>query len=110
MQSTQTSQKHFDRIDLNKPESVGFNVSLTSFLKHSQSSVHALQWLYFGVFCYNIFIYAMSGVPQTSSLGPLLFTIFINDLTSTISSNKLLFADDLKLYCYTLTILIKNVS
>ena len=40
----------------------------------------------------------LSGVPQGSVLGPLLFVIFINYLTHGISSSCKVFADDLKLY------------
>lgn len=50
-------------------------------------------------------IYVKSGVPQGSHLGPLLFSLFINDLPRVIRfSNILMYADDVKIFltynCY----------
>lgn len=40
----------------------------------------------------------LTGVPQGSHLGPLLYNIYVNDIGKDFKSNYLLFADDLKIY------------
>jgi len=47
-----------------------------------------------------IFKKVISGVPQSSVLGPLLFLLFINDITDLFDGtvNVKLYADDIKIY------------
>ena len=40
----------------------------------------------------------ISGIPQGSVLGPILFVLFINDLPNMINSTVHIFADDTKVY------------
>ena len=40
----------------------------------------------------------LSGIPQGTVLGPLLFVLYINDILDNVESEGLLFADDTKIY------------
>jgi hypothetical protein len=65
---------------------------LQSYLSNRSSFVRAL-----GKFSSPISL--LSGVPQGSTLGPLLFNNFVNQFSAKINHSKfLLFADDLKIY------------
>jgi hypothetical protein len=50
--------------------------------------------------CFSSIINIVSGVPQGSVFGPLLFVIYVNDITNCLPDcvNMRLFADDVKLY------------
>jgi len=55
--------------------------------------------------CHSSLLPVVSGVSQGSILGPLLFLVYINDMSSYIQQSKLLkFADDAKCF-YTITTL-----
>ena len=47
---------------------------------------------------YCSWVHVLSGVPQGSVLGPLLFLLYVNDLPDWIKSSIKMFADDRKLW------------
>ena len=72
--------------------------TLTDFL-HNRTQRVILNGQYF------IWTKVEAGVPQGSILGPLLFLIYINDLSDNLASNPKLFADDTSLFS-----VVKNVD
>lgn len=94
-------EKAFDRINiyilLNKLCDFGFTDNfirfMSSYLFNRQQFVRYNNYM-------SSAVTPSSGVPQGSNLGPLLFLLFINDVTEVIECEALLFADDIKVFNY----------
>ena len=92
--------KAFDTVShsilLRKLWSIGITGTLWTWIKDYLTNRY--QRVSINNCCSNL-LPVVSGVPQGSILGPLLFIIFINDITSTIQHSQLLkFADDTKCF------------
>lgn len=92
--------KAFDRIDipmlLFKLQKIGVENTLLNWIE-SYLSDRTQIVKFNGKF--SRFIKVTSGVPQGSHLGPLLFILFINDVSSFLKHIKIItYADDMKLY------------
>lgn len=92
--------KAFDKVDhLLLLKKIAFNGIRGNLLRWFQSYVTGrVQTVVINGFASNSVVVS-SGVPQGSILGPLLFILFINDISECfIHSEFLLYADDLKVY------------
>lgn len=91
--------KAFDRIDhgllISKLPSFGFSEKfirlLTSYISGRRQFVEVRG-------CRSMLFDVPSGVPQGSVIGPLLFNVFIDDVTLVLKNRCLLYADDMKVY------------
>ena len=92
-------KKAFDTIDhqilLKKLEHYGFrgvvNTWLSSYLSDRK------QFTYVNGYCSNLGA-INTGVPQGSVLGPILFTLYVNDMANAIQLQPRLFADDTNIF------------
>ena len=92
-------QKAFDKVShkrlLSKIESYGISGDLTRWIKAFLSGrSHRVRINGCLSRAHNV----TSGIPQGSVLGPLLFVLYINDLSDNTDSKSYLFADDTKIF------------
>ena len=80
---------------IHKLKSNGISGNLSSFLENYLSNRHQRITLNGTESSWKAI---SAGVPQGSVLGPLLFLVYINDLTENIKSQMRLFADDSSLF------------
>ncbi len=91
--------KAFDKVPhkrlVKKIESFGITGSLLGWIKSFLNE----RWQRVVVNeAYSEEVQVISGIPQGSVLGPLLFVLYINDLPDTVLSESYMFADDTKLF------------
>ena len=96
-------------LDISKAFDTVPHVWLLSKLKAYSIEGHLLKWItnyltgrkqYVNLNeCKSNWAFVRSSVPQGTVLGPILFTIYVNDLPSAVNSHCLIFTDDTKLFC-----------
>jgi len=92
-------KKAFDTVPhkrlVNKLEHLGFAGGLLNWLKAFLTN-RTMRVVVNG--CFSAWAVVLSGVPQGSVLGPLLFLLFVNELPDWIKNNICMFADDTKIW------------